>query len=1345
MVVRSVKVVIEADASPFVRGMAQASAAAQATGDRLNQLNQKTVSVDQSMETAGKVIAGFGAVTAVGLAASAKAAVEWESAFAGVKKTVDDNAAGYAQLSDELRDLSQELPASQNEIAGVAEAAGQLGVAREDITSFTETMIALGETTNLTSDQAATGIAQIANVMGTTGPDVERFGSALVALGNDGASTESQILDMSQRIAGVGAVVGLSEADILAFSNAVTSMGINAEAGGTSVSRVFTDMAKAAANGGEELNVFAETAGVSAAEFARSFEEDPAEAFASFISGLGGIQEAGGNVFGVLEDLGLSDTRVSQALLGMASSGDLLTDSLELGSKAWEENTALADEAGLRYETTAAKLQVAKNNLVDAAITVGEVLLPLIASGADVFAAIAGSVSELPDGAIIAGTAIAGVAAAMALTAGAALLLTPRINATRIAFAQLNTAFRGTKVAGFTSLLGPLGIAISAITIGLGYWATKQLDAAAAQEALQATLDDQTGAFGDASQAYALDVLEKEGALKTLQDLGVSTELITAAIKDEGDARKELRGILEADTEIRGQGNNAMRLQSEESEKAEGALKSLFGAYDDGTEAQERLNEATRRAAAYTPEAETAFRKMNAQIVEQDDALGGLNPALDENAAASEEAAEEARKWREEMAGQSAAFIDLTGALNDVRADEQAAAQEQADAYNIAATEHTEMVRKRVAEQVEAGEHTQEWADKQVAESEKATRTWEDYYDGQSFNLTTYLEELDAQVEAQQNWQANMLELSGKVSQGTLDELARLGPEGAPLVQALIDGSVEQLEDFDTLTAAKVGEAPDAWAQALQDGGPVVEAAFSQLGKKGAQKLVDEISSGELTVQEAIDKYDLVVDIDGDFTPAEVKTARLQAITAKKIATVLLDADDELARQERKDFVYTTGRTTATAKLNADPDEADDVLRTWFYDVKDTTGTAQLDGDDRLGQGVRTDFLRDINTSTGTLDIDAVTTKARDAFRTFIKDSDGKTIKVKFSNGNTALAAGGTVPGWSPNDTADNIPAMLTAEEEVTRAWSARNMRSKYPGYLEHINTYGRPPEHHAQGGRVGDQRLQATLDMDYLEGVLGGVGKSLTDAARKSYLEGGGGPKYTGFWPGLLAQTRAAGFNPIVTSTYRPGAVTATGVPSAHGLRKAYDSAPGSAEMRDWMWSTRNQRRETYLADDRMWLLGQDRKNFPGWQTIRRIHSFGYGNAHNHLAAYANGGKVRDIGAHDGEHVLTVPEVAAFGGHDRIYAARKAAMGQTKASAYGADHSFAIGGAVGQSYGQRYAAISSAQAAPQITVGAPSVGDIYVQNPWTGDYMRAEMVTVANGQIATVARSAVGHGAVRR
>jgi phage-related protein len=95
------------------------------------------------------------------------------------------------------------------------------------------------------------------------------------------------------------------------------------------------------------------------------------------------MQESGGNVFGVLEDLGITEVRMRDALLRASGAGDLFRQSIELGSVAWAENTALTNEANLRYGTTAAQLSILWNRIVDVAITLGDVMVPALMSVMD--------------------------------------------------------------------------------------------------------------------------------------------------------------------------------------------------------------------------------------------------------------------------------------------------------------------------------------------------------------------------------------------------------------------------------------------------------------------------------------------------------------------------------------------------------------------------------------------------------------------------------------------------------------------------------------------------------------------------------------------------------------------------------------------------------------------------------------------------------------------------------------------------------------------------------------------------------------------------------------------------
>lgn len=463
MATRVVSVKLAAQVSDYEKGMLDAARATRTVGTEAEKLEQKK----QAFERVGQGLVLTGSALTAVTALSVKAALDWESAWAGVTKTVDGNEQQMAELEAGLRSLAQTLPATHQEIAAVAEAAGQLGVAREDVVDFTKTMIDLSETTNLSADEAATSIAQLMNVMQTAPEDVDNLGAALVALGNDGASTERDIIQMAQRIAGAGRVVGLTEAQVLGFANALASVGIEAEAGGSAISRIMTDIAMSVSSGGEKLDEFAKVAGMSSADFQKAFKEAPAEAIATFVEGLGRINAEGGDVFQTLSNLGQTDIRVSQALLGMANSGDLLRESLQLGSKAWDENTALAEEAAKRYETTEAKIQIAGNAVRDAAIDFGQFFLPAVAGAADALASFSGFLTELPDpvqGLIAVLTSSVGV---VALLGGGALLAVPKIAELKIALETLSITGATSKASLLSMwqfLTGPYGIAMIAAT-----------------------------------------------------------------------------------------------------------------------------------------------------------------------------------------------------------------------------------------------------------------------------------------------------------------------------------------------------------------------------------------------------------------------------------------------------------------------------------------------------------------------------------------------------------------------------------------------------------------------------------------------------------------------------------------------------------------------------------------------------------------------------------------------------------------------------------------------------------------------------------------------------------------
>ena len=362
--------------------------------NRINKYGDSLIKSGKKIKTFGEEVSKTGRELTTGVTAPlvasvgliTKAAVDYESAFAGVKKTVDETATvSYKNLSDGIRQMAKELPASAVQIANVAEVAGQLGIKAEDILTFSRTMIDMGESTNLSAEDAASSIAKIANILGLTSDEYKRFGSSVVDLGNNFATTERDIVEMTNRLAAGGRLAGLTAPDILGLATAMSSVGIEAEAGGTAMTQTLTAIGNAVSLTGkgaaDDLNLIAKTAGMTSEEFQQAWKEKPVVALQSFIKGLKNAQEKGVNMNAILAQLGMTGIRQSNMLKSLALASDKMGDAVNRSNQSWKENTALTNEANKRYETTESQLKMFKNQVTDLAIEFGGPLLKALRDG----------------------------------------------------------------------------------------------------------------------------------------------------------------------------------------------------------------------------------------------------------------------------------------------------------------------------------------------------------------------------------------------------------------------------------------------------------------------------------------------------------------------------------------------------------------------------------------------------------------------------------------------------------------------------------------------------------------------------------------------------------------------------------------------------------------------------------------------------------------------------------------------------------------------------------------------------------------------------------------------------
>lgn len=369
--------------------MQQTHTAFRNNGGKLADVAQRFNDVGGRVQAFGQKMSGFGdglskmtAGLSTGMYLAGKAAIDFESSFAGVVKTVNGSPEQLNRIRQGFLDLSTQIPVSANELAKIGEVAGQLGIKTENILDFTKTIADLGATTNLSAEEGATSLAQFMAVMGTSQGNIRNLGSSIVELGNNFATNERSIVEMAQRLSGMGKQTNMAEADVLGLAAALSTVGIEAEAGGSAMTQVMNKMQNAVASGGDGLQKFASAAGVSANEFANAFRTRPVEALQMLLKGLDEVKENGGNVNEVLAGLGITGIREADAIkrLAGALNGDSgLGKALDIANKGWKENNALTKEASIRYQTSASKLKMAKNEIQKMAIEMGSQLLPKLA------------------------------------------------------------------------------------------------------------------------------------------------------------------------------------------------------------------------------------------------------------------------------------------------------------------------------------------------------------------------------------------------------------------------------------------------------------------------------------------------------------------------------------------------------------------------------------------------------------------------------------------------------------------------------------------------------------------------------------------------------------------------------------------------------------------------------------------------------------------------------------------------------------------------------------------------------------------------------------------------------
>ena len=342
-----------------------------------------------------------------------QSATDIDTAYRNMRKTVQGSEGDFQKLKQSALEFSSVNFASADKILAIQAIGGELGVATESLDTFAQTASNLDIATDLDAETAATALGQLDNILGDLNEStMPNFADSLVRLGNNGASTESQILDIATRIGSMASIVGMATPDMLALSSTIASTGQNAEAAGTAISKTMSFMETAVAAGGSTLSEIAATANMSADQFAAAWEKRPLEAIMAFIKGLNQLEENGGSADLRLQELGITAVRQKQAIEGLmqtvkSQNGELsvMDANAQMAADAWnglsDQWGAAGDaarEAEAKNEGFAGSVQRLKNTAQNAASEIADSLAPAMDDIADAAADLYDDFSQASDG-----------------------------------------------------------------------------------------------------------------------------------------------------------------------------------------------------------------------------------------------------------------------------------------------------------------------------------------------------------------------------------------------------------------------------------------------------------------------------------------------------------------------------------------------------------------------------------------------------------------------------------------------------------------------------------------------------------------------------------------------------------------------------------------------------------------------------------------------------------------------------------------------------------------------------------------------------------------------------------
>ncbi|MFA6057283.1 MAG: phage tail tape measure protein [Taibaiella sp.] len=349
---------------------------------------------EKGMKKAADATAIGGAAILGTLALATNEAIKFEDRMSDIAKTTGLSGDALDQYGKDLRKLSTTTRTSIADLQTIGEIGGQLGVASNELLAFTAAsdkfVIALGKDYSGGTEEAISSVGKIKALFEDTrkvpiADVITKAGSAINELGAVGAGTSSNINDFVLRLGALPDAIKPIFTDAAALGTFFEEVGIDSQIAAGGLSNFYLVAAK-------DIKGFAKQMGMGTKAAKNLFETDPTEFAKKFAASLNGMSAV--KLAEKLSELGIGSQETIKVLGALGSATDRLTQLQGVSAAAFEKGTSLSDEAAKKNATTAAKLEMAKNNFQNLAITIGTQLLPVVAKFLDFIVPIITGISD---------------------------------------------------------------------------------------------------------------------------------------------------------------------------------------------------------------------------------------------------------------------------------------------------------------------------------------------------------------------------------------------------------------------------------------------------------------------------------------------------------------------------------------------------------------------------------------------------------------------------------------------------------------------------------------------------------------------------------------------------------------------------------------------------------------------------------------------------------------------------------------------------------------------------------------------------------------------------------------